>query len=120
MEYQKARRHGIGQRPDIILHVPAEISGASVNENNFAVWALKHRSSEDDALDDFKKLKDMFGVLEYPLGFFINIDSTALHLDKYDGDYADRIVNFAVQLDGADVSIKMAYWENNAITEIDI
>jgi hypothetical protein len=120
MEYQKSQRHGIRQRPDIILHVPAEISGAGVMKNNFAVWALKYRSSIDDAIDDFGKLNDMFAVLEYPLGFFINIDSMTLHFDKYAGDFADRLVIFAVQLDGADVSIKMAHWNNGAIVEIDL
>jgi hypothetical protein len=37
MEYQKSARHNMHQRPDILLHVPAEESGAGVAENNFAV-----------------------------------------------------------------------------------
>lgn len=54
MEYQKSGRHGLTQRPDIVLHVPAE-PGTSVQDNNFAVWALKFRASEGDARDDFRK-----------------------------------------------------------------
>lgn len=120
MEYQKSQRHGIHQRPDIILHVPAEISRANVSENNFAVWALKHRSSQKSALEDFRKLDEMFDVLEYPLGFFINIDSARHYFDEYKGDFVDRLVAFAVQLCEDGVSIKMAYWNNNAIAEVDL
>lgn len=120
MEYQKSQRHGIRQRPDIILHVPAEISGVSVKENNFAVWALKHKSSTEDAIDDFRKLNDMFAVLEYPLGFFVNIDSATHHFGNYEGEFVDRLVTFAIRLDDGDVSIKMAYWNNNVIEEIDL
>ncbi len=48
MEYQKSVRHGLAQRPDIILHVPAEESGGRVDEGNFAVWARQghHRSTK--------------------------------------------------------------------------
>src|SRR5438046_22571 len=56
MEYQKSARHGLGQRPDIIFHIPAEHSQAAVQANNFAVWALKRRASSADAHDDFVKL----------------------------------------------------------------
>src|SRR5690349_21340233 len=46
MEYQKSTRHATKQRPDIILHIPREISGSkSTRTNNFAVWALKRRAS---------------------------------------------------------------------------
>jgi hypothetical protein len=55
-------------------------------------------------LDDFRKLNDVFAFLEYPLGFIINIDSTTHYFDKYDGNFADRLVTFAVHLDGADGS----------------
>ena len=41
MEYQKSARHGMSQRPDIVLHIPAEDAGSDVRENNLAVWALK-------------------------------------------------------------------------------
>jgi hypothetical protein len=41
MEYQKSARQGLAQRPDIVFHIPAEVSGAAVTENNYEVWALK-------------------------------------------------------------------------------
>lgn len=70
MEYQKTTQHGTSQRPDIILHIPVEASGAAVGENNFAVWALKHRASAFKAQEDFGKLDEMFEYLCYPLGIF--------------------------------------------------
>jgi nucleoside-diphosphate-sugar epimerase len=41
-EYQKGTSsHGTTQRPDIIIHVPVEHSGARITENNYVVYALK-------------------------------------------------------------------------------
>lgn len=96
MEYQKAfARHGGSQRPDIILHVPAEESHTPVDENNFAVWALKYRGSAGDAVEDFEKLDWMCRQLKYPLALFINVSASATHLDAYTGQYKDRIHAFA-------------------------
>lgn len=97
MEYQKSGRHGLTQRPDIVLHAPAEESGASVRDNNFAVWALKFRANEGDACDDFRKLNEMFEYLHYPLGFFLNIESDETMLQHYIGDFRDRLVAVAVR-----------------------
>ncbi|MBI4483116.1 MAG: hypothetical protein HY652_09520 [Acidobacteria bacterium] len=71
MEYQKSARHNLTQRPDIVLHIPAEVSGAVPQENNAAVWALKLRASQDEARGDCLKLNDLFRVLRYSVGFFI-------------------------------------------------
>ncbi len=60
--------------PDIILHIPTEVSGVGVYENNFAVWALKREATKKGAIEDFKKLDKMFRDLSYPVGFFININ----------------------------------------------
>ena len=118
MEYQKSpRRHQIGQRPDIILHVPTEISGAAVYENNYAVWALKLQGSPARAREDFDKLDEMFEHLGYPLGFFINIDSDAHHLRCYTGQYSNRLLAFAVRLNNGNVSIKQAQWIDNQVIE---
>lgn len=105
MEYQKSGRHGLTQRPDIVLHVPAE-AGRSVRDNNFAVWALKFRADEGDARDDFRKLNEMFEHLRYPCGFFINIDSTDPKFRHYTGAFPDRVLALAVRrgLDGVEVS----------------
>jgi hypothetical protein len=121
MEYQKSpARHQIGQRPDIILHIPTETSGAAVYENNLAVWALKRRASEGEARDDFAKLNEMFERLRYPLGFFINIDSESHHLDCYTGHYADRILAFAVRLIDQNVSLRQAQWIDDQIIELEL
>lgn len=99
MEYQKSRRHGMNQRPDIILHVPAEESGAKVTQNNLGVWALKLRANEDKALQDFAKLDGMFQRLHYQIGIFINIDSIDHFANFFKGRFPDRLRTVSVRLD---------------------
>lgn len=99
MEYQKSRRHGITQRPDIILHVPAEVSGAQVIQNNLAVWALKKRATEEEAEQDFFRLDEMFDVLHYPLGFLVNIDAKNNFASSYQGRFPGRLRTVAVWLE---------------------
>ena len=101
MEYQKSNRHGIAQRPDIILHIPAEESGASVRGNNFAVFALKRRASPADAIADFGKLDEMCERLDYPLAIFINVDSERHYREEYTGPFPDRLHTFGVVLANA-------------------
>jgi len=105
MEYQKSRRHGTLQRPDIVFHIPAEHSSATVTENNFAVWALKRRASVAEATSDFVLLDDMFETLRYPFGFFVNIDSTDPMRQHYTGAHQDRLVAVATKLINAQVHI---------------
>ncbi len=109
LEYQKSRRHHMEQRPDIIFHVPTEYSGATPMENNYAVWALKRQADNEDAMDDFAKLDQMFEQLHYPLGFFINIESQTDKLEAYNGRYPDRLIGIAVwrDLDGTKVSHRL-------------
>jgi hypothetical protein len=97
MEYQKSHRHGTGQRPDIVLHVPAEESGAGVTENNYAVWALKRRATKSEAIEDFGKLDVMFGALCYPLGIFVNIDTRHHRAACYSGRFPERLRTVAVR-----------------------
>jgi len=85
MEYQKSARHHTWQRPDIVLHVPVEESGASPTANNVAAWALKRRATTAKAKDDFRLLDDLIDTLFYPLGFFINVDSDDPMLQHYEG-----------------------------------
>jgi len=108
MEYQKGPAHGMGQRPDIIFHVPIEHSHAGVHVNNYAVWALKRKATTRAASDDFEKLNQMFGDLDYPLGFFINIDTASHMAEHYRGNYRDRLEAVAASLNGAQVSISWA------------
>ena len=95
LEYQKSRRHGLRQRPDIILHVPAEHS-IFVRENNYAVWALKYKASVRKARKDFVLLDEMFSELDYPLGFFVNIGSLDSMVQHYAGRYRDRLLGVGV------------------------
>ncbi len=97
LEYQKSPHHGTTQRPDVVLHVPAEHSGASVRSNNFAVWALKRKASEGDALADFDKLDLMFSQLDYRIGIFVNIGIDRHFLDRYRGGYSERLLAVGVQ-----------------------
>jgi hypothetical protein len=114
MEYQKSHGHGTSQRPDIILHVPVEISGGSVRDNNFAVWALKHSGSGTAAEEDFNKLDEICVRLNYPLLIFVNIASAQTHLDRYQGPHRERIHAFAVpSLTGTE--IQHAFFENGTM-----
>jgi hypothetical protein len=108
MEYQKRGPHGTAQRPDIIFHIPFEHSGADRTANNFAVWALKRRATVASAQDDFDKLDQMFSGLQYPLGFFVNIDSTCHMAEHYNGGFPTRLVAVAASLDGTHASTHWA------------
>jgi hypothetical protein len=108
-EHQKSSRsHGTRQRPDIILHAPRNETGAEVYENNIAVWALKLNATFDEAKEDFRKLDEMFKHLHYPLGIFINLNSASHYISSYEGDYPDRIVEFAVRLEDGEAVISRA------------
>ena len=108
MEYQKGAAHGMGQRPDIIFHVPVEHSGADKRANNYAVWALKRTATAASARDDFEKLNQMFGGLDYPLGFFVNIDTASHMAEHYRGNYRDRLEAVAASLTDAQVTTSWA------------
>ncbi len=105
MEYQKSSRHDLSQRPDIVFHIPAEYSSATVQENNFAVWALKRRASPAKAKSDFVLLDEMFQLLHYPIGFFLNIDSTDPMLQHYQGAFPDRLAAIAAQLSDGQTTV---------------
>jgi hypothetical protein len=107
MEYQKSVRHGMGQRPDVIFHVPTEHSLSGVMANNFAVWALKRRATVAEARDDFEKLDQMFINLDYPHGFFVNIDATDPMRSNYAGVHGTRLSAVAAELAGGEVK---TYW----------
>ncbi len=108
MEYQKSRRHDLSQRPDIVFHIPAEYSRATVQENNFAVWALKRRATRAKAESDFVLLDEMFQSLHYPLGFFLNIDSTDPMMQHYQGAFPGRLAAVAAQLSHGETTVRWA------------
>lgn len=117
MEYQKSARHVTHQRPDIVLHTPAELQGSPVDVGNLAVFALKHQASASAAKTDFGKLDTMFELLHYPLGVFININSNSHHLRVYEGGYRDRLHSFGVRLDDGKVTVTHASWMNDNVVE---
>ena len=117
MEYQKSARHRTNQRPDIVLHIPAELHGSPVDANNFAVFALKYKSSSNAARTDFEKLDIMFEQLKYPFGVFINVNSNSHHLQAYEGNYKNRLHSFGVRLDNGVVTVVHAHYLNDVVVE---
>ena len=118
-EYQKRlKEHGTIQRPDIIVHIPTEISGsADRSKNNFAVFAFKKNANSEKATEDFDKLDIMFKKLGYPLGIFINIGALHTHIDEYKGDYKERLHFFSVVLKNVELKIVHAYFKNGQIEQ---
>jgi hypothetical protein len=109
--------HNTRQRPDIILHIPREVADASPRENNFSVWALKRRATTADADDDFEKLEIMFHRLDYPLGIFINIDADETFLERYQGEYRNRLYAFAIQIHNQQLLIRKTSFINEEVKE---
>lgn len=119
MEYQKSAIHGLSQRPDIVFHIPRELSGDSVHHNNYAVWALKRDATSGEAVEDFDKLDEMCDVLKYPLAIFVNIASSKTRLDLYRGKFSERIHAFAF-LDPKGSKIQYSYFDNGKIVNFAI
>jgi hypothetical protein len=118
-EAQKNERahHCVTQRPDIIVHIPIE-EGLTEHayDGNFIVYALKREATEAKAREDFNKLNEMFDVLHYPLGIFINIggypDSM---LRLYRGNYKNSVHELSIRLVGNHVDVQHSYFENGII-----
>jgi hypothetical protein len=101
--------HGINIRPDLIVHVPT-VAGGNRAVGNFTVFEFKLRGGPRKAQEDFDNLDAIIGALNYPLGVFVNINSTRTQAATYAGPYRDRIHFFAVRrVDGA-VQVKHAYY----------
>lgn len=107
IEYQKSSRHSLTQRPDIIFHRPNEDHREGVKQHNFAVWALKAAATDGEAIEDFEKLDQMFAVLGYPVGFFINIRAGRDCLELYHGQFHDRLYGAWAYLDGDRVNFHL-------------
>ncbi|MEA2033564.1 MAG: hypothetical protein U9N41_08285 [Euryarchaeota archaeon] len=121
-EYQKRlNEHGTGQRPDLIVHIPTEISGlANTSKNNLVVFAFKKNATLKKVGEDFYKLDVMFKELEYPLGIFINIGTLHTHIDKYRGNYKERLHFFSVVMKNVEVKIVHAFLKNGQIEKQNI
>ena len=116
-EYQKRiGNHGTRLRPDLIIHVPVESTHSSDRtENNFVVFAFKKQADEDEAKEDFKKLNEIFEVLKYPLGIFVNINGPESFLDGYSGSFKNRIHEFRVTQNNDKFNILHAYFQDNKV-----
>ena len=110
-EYQKRMRdHGINIRPDIIIHVPFEGGHhSSRREGNFVVFELKLNASPEEALPDYEHLSNMCEILGYPLGIFININSSDPHLHLYHGPHKEKLHAFAVRIQVDQVEVREEY-----------
>jgi hypothetical protein len=103
MEYQKSERHSMRQRPDIVLHLPAEETGGDVRENSVAVWALKRQATERQARSDFDKLDEMIRIPRYPIAIFINVDAKNHFAGSYGGRFPEHLRTVAVSMEDGEV-----------------
>jgi hypothetical protein len=123
-EVQKRRydHFGVTQRPDLLIHIPIETGLTNrANENNFVVFAFKKSGNAGKSLHDFANLDEMFGMLNYSKGIYVNIGNypkTFLH--HYNGVFRSRIHELSIGLDtekGAMICYSH-YNNGNIVTEI--
>lgn len=114
-EYQKRmREHGIKFRPDIIVHIPTQ-EGGNRREGNFAVFALKLNANPAKARDDFGALDELFDMLDYPFGAFINIASRRTYASMYGGRYRDRMHFLAVWQDDGNTRVEHQHYRGEEL-----
>ena len=56
-------------------------------------------------MKDFQKLDKKFESLNYGVGVFVNIDSYQTRRDEHAGRFPDRVIGFAVRLEGAEAKV---------------
>nr|WP_297353530.1 hypothetical protein [uncultured Caldimonas sp.] len=107
-EYQKRLgRHGLNQRPDIVIHEPFEFGEyGSRREGNYMVIALKRNATTTRAEADLEGLVAMCDILDYPAAAFINIASSETYADSIPDSAKGRITCFAVA-PGADGGVSL-------------
>lgn len=94
---KKLAAHRVKIRPDIIIHEPFNPERHMARtEGNFAAIELKLKASSEAAAEDFNSLSVMLEVLQYPIGFFINIGSATTHCNLVPDSIRGKIVCFAV------------------------
>ncbi len=99
-EYQKSlMSHNLNIRPDILIHQPFDRKVMrSRKEGNKVVMELKLRGNQSECLSDYDNLSNMCKYLDYELAVFINISSEYTYIERYLGEYKDRIRSFGVTL----------------------
>jgi len=114
VQKRNLEHYGITQRPDLLIHIPIEMGiTENVNENNFVNLAFKLLGNERASVEDYGKLEQMFILLNYELGVYINIGSyPEVFLSSYDGEYKDRMHEFSILLEDGNIKIKHAFFKN--------
>lgn len=109
--------YGVTQRPDLLIHIPIETGiTENANENNFVNFAFKLNGNVAASTEDFNKLDEMFQLLNYELGIYINIGHyPEIYLDSYNGEYKDRIHEFSIGLKEKKVLVSHAFYENERL-----
>ncbi len=104
--------YGVTQRPDLLIHIPIETGlTKNANENNFVNFAFKLNGNSRRVQEDYTKLDQMFQLLNYETGIFINIGAFPnIFLQTYNGNYKNRIHEFSIRLNDGTVEINHAYF----------
>jgi len=117
-EYQKRLDlHNLRRRPDLIVHIPTEMTNADVRENNYLVVQFKVKATLRKAIADFKKINELIAKLNYPMGVFINVDSEGkAFLGTYSkGEYKEKIHELSVYIKYEEIVIRHDYYSNGNI-----
>ncbi len=99
-EFQKrANAHGLTLRPDLIIHVPFDNGRHSDRrEGNYICFELKLRATAAEARSAYQHMSRLMQHLNYPVGIFVNIDSTQTHISETPKQTEGRFFGFAVSL----------------------
>lgn len=105
-EFQKrTATHGLRLRPDLVIHVPFDNERhSSRREGNYICFELKLRATEPQASEAYRNLAQLMRALNYPLGIFININSSQTYISSAPKE-SGQFFAFAVTLQGSDVKI---------------
>ena len=107
-EYQdSAAVHGLGFRPDLIIHCSFDRSLFDERRpGNYAVLELKRRAGKKAALQSYAQLERICTELDYAMGIFVNVDASDIFLPESYGQAGDRLHGFAVELRADQVHIQ--------------
>ncbi len=102
---KRTTAHGLKLRPDLIIHEPFDNKRHSTRrEGNYICLELKLRASEAQASEAYRNLSQLMSALNYPLGIFINIDSSQTYISLAPTN-SGRFFAFAVKLEDGEVKV---------------
>lgn len=122
VQKRNLEHYGVTQRPDLLIHIPIETGiTENSNENNFVNFAFKLSGNERASVEDYEKLEQMFSILNYEMGIFINIGRyPEIFLNNYEGNFKDRIHELSIGQDDGIIKIMHAFFKNEELIIIDI